>query len=73
MGGPGLGAQPLLSRLARQGLVPSLAGGVLREALEAFPEAVAALIAPLVPLLQRCTTLGPMTVQERRRLQEIWG
>jgi len=65
--------QPLLSRLARQGWCPPLERDVLRETLKALPEAVAALIAPPAPLLQRCTTLGPMTVQERRRLQEIWG
>ncbi|MCP9930090.1 twin-arginine translocation pathway signal [Cyanobium sp. AMD-g] len=63
---------PLLPALLAGGWVPPLPRDQLQRALADFPAAVAALLLPPQPVLERCFSLTPMAAAERRRLQQLW-
>jgi len=63
---------PLLPALLAGGWVPPLPRDQLQRALADFPAAIAALLLPPQPVLERCFTLVPMAAGERRRLQQLW-
>ncbi len=66
------GEAPLLDRLLAAGWVPPLPRSSLAASLERWPPAVAALLYPPTPVLERCTSLPPLNGTERQRLQELW-
>jgi putative spermidine/putrescine transport system substrate-binding protein len=63
---------PLLPALLAGGWVPPLPRDQLQRALADFPAAIAALLLPPQPVLERCFSLAPMDAAERRRLQQLW-
>jgi hypothetical protein len=64
---------PLLPRLLAGGWVPPLPRPALAAALEGFPPALAALLLPPEPVLERCEDLPPLRPDQRTRLQELWN
>ncbi len=63
---------PLLPALLAGGWVPPLPRDQLQRALADFPAAVAALLLPPQPVLERCFSLAPLTAVERAALQRLW-
>ena len=63
---------PLLPALLAGGWVPPLPRDQLQPALADFPAAIAALLLPPQPVLERCFSLPPLAAAERRRLQQLW-
>jgi hypothetical protein len=63
---------PLLGALLTGGWVPPLPRDQLQPALAAFPAAIAALLLPPQPVLERCFSLAPLTAPERAALQGLW-
>ena len=64
---------PLLPRLLAGGWVPPLPRPALVEALQGFPPSLQRLLLPPESVLDRCESLPPLSLPERRRLQEIWN
>ena len=63
---------PLLPRLLAGGWVPPLPRAELEPALKALPAAVAQLLLPDDPVLQRCWSLPPLSAPRRLALQTLW-
>jgi hypothetical protein len=61
-----------LPALLAGGWVPPLPREQLQRALADFPAAVAALLLPPQPVLERCFSLAPLTAAERTALQRLW-
>ena len=63
---------PLLPRLLAAGWVPPLPRPILQAALRGFPRQQAELLLPPEPVLQRCTSLPPLSAAQRLELQALW-
>ena len=63
---------PLLNRLLAKGWVPPLPAQRLAAPLSAWPEPVAQLLLPPPQVLERCTSLAPLSASQRNQWQALW-
>ena len=63
---------PLLDRLLAGGWVPPLPAQQLQPALARWPERLRPLLLPPAPVLERCSSLPPLSLEQRQRWQQLW-
>ncbi|MEY3962972.1 MAG: hypothetical protein RLZZ106_227, partial [Cyanobacteriota bacterium] len=63
---------PLLDRLLAAGWVPPLPAAQLAPALKRWPARLRPLLLPPPDVLERCTSLEPLSAAERQGLQQLW-